>query len=89
MLQRTGCDVLNPAGRGAAARCTPTAATWRAREALARRNIVAFEAAKATTPIVVNAAGCGAMLQDYAHHLRDDPTWAATGGGVLRRASVT
>ncbi|MBI3970896.1 MAG: hypothetical protein HY332_06365, partial [Chloroflexi bacterium] len=27
-------------------------------------------------PIVVNSAGCGAMLKDYAHHVRDDPAWA-------------
>jgi glycolate oxidase iron-sulfur subunit len=45
----------------------------RARE-LAKANIEAFE--KAEGPIVVNSAGCGAMLKDYAHHFRDDPAWA-------------
>jgi glycolate oxidase iron-sulfur subunit len=28
-------------------------------------------------PIVVNSAGCGAMLKDYASYLRADPAWAA------------
>ena len=42
---------------------------------LAKANIAAFEGVDG--PIVVNSAGCGAMLKDYAHHLRDDPKWAA------------
>jgi glycolate oxidase iron-sulfur subunit len=46
----------------------------RARE-LARANIAAFEAA-AAEQIGVNAAGCGAMMKDYAHLLADDPQWA-------------
>lgn len=42
---------------------------------LARRNIDAFE----QTPnsyIVVNAAGCGAMMKEYGHLLHDDPDYA-------------
>jgi ferredoxin len=41
---------------------------------LAKRNIAAFE--RIQGPIVVNSAGCGAMLKDYAHHLRDDRDWS-------------
>jgi glycolate oxidase iron-sulfur subunit len=41
---------------------------------LARRNIEAFEQTDATY-IVTNSAGCGAMLKDYAHLLRDDDAW--------------
>jgi glycolate oxidase iron-sulfur subunit len=41
---------------------------------LARTNIAAFDATDG--PIVVNSAGCGAMLKDYAHHLRLDAAWA-------------
>jgi glycolate oxidase iron-sulfur subunit len=40
---------------------------------LAKRNIEAFEGVEG--PIVVNSAGCGAMLKDYAHHLRNEPSW--------------
>lgn len=41
---------------------------------LARANIAAFERANVDF-ICVNAAGCGAMMKDYAHLLGDDPTW--------------
>ena len=44
-------------------------------KALARRNIEEFEK-EGDAPIVVNSAGCGAMLKDYAHHFHDDPEWA-------------
>jgi glycolate oxidase iron-sulfur subunit len=43
--------------------------------ALARRNIVAFEAA-GEVPIVTNAGGCGAMLCSYGHLLAQDTTYA-------------
>ncbi|MEK7270279.1 MAG: (Fe-S)-binding protein [Planctomycetota bacterium] len=43
---------------------------------LARRNIAAFEAA-APDVIVINAAGCGAVLKDYGRLLAFDPAWAA------------
>jgi glycolate oxidase iron-sulfur subunit len=42
---------------------------------LARANIAAFEAAGVDV-IVVNAAGCGAMMKEYAEQLRHDPAWA-------------
>jgi glycolate oxidase iron-sulfur subunit len=45
----------------------------RARQ-LARYNIDAFSGSDAK--VVVNAAGCGAHLKDYAHVLADDPFWA-------------
>jgi glycolate oxidase iron-sulfur subunit len=52
--------------------------------ALAMANIAAFEA----TPdalIAVNAAGCGAMLKDYAHLLHDSPEWASRAAAVSAR----
>ena len=42
---------------------------------MARRNIEAFEQCRIDC-IVVNAAGCGAALKEYAHLLRDDPQFA-------------
>ena len=39
--------------------------------ALARTNVAAFAAG--TGPVVVNSAGCGAMLKEYGHLLPDDP----------------
>jgi glycolate oxidase iron-sulfur subunit len=43
--------------------------------ALARKMIAAFERAEVDT-IVINAAGCGSTMKEYAHLLRDDPEWA-------------
>jgi glycolate oxidase iron-sulfur subunit len=41
---------------------------------LARRNIAAFEKSGAEY-IAVNAAGCGAIMKEYGHLLKDDPDW--------------
>lgn len=40
---------------------------------LARRNVRAFDAAAPGQPIVVNSAGCGAMLKAYGDWLAGDP----------------
>ena len=51
---------------------------------LAKRNITAFE----QTPdalIVVNSAGCGAMLKEYEHLLHDDPAWRDRAASVSAR----
>jgi glycolate oxidase iron-sulfur subunit len=56
---------------------------------LARRNIAAFEASKAAF-IAVNAAGCGAIMKEYAHLLKDDEEWherAATFSARVRDVS--
>jgi glycolate oxidase iron-sulfur subunit len=42
---------------------------------LARTNIAAFERSGAEY-ICTNAAGCGAMMKEYAHLLADEPGWA-------------
>ncbi|MFJ8244261.1 (Fe-S)-binding protein [Peribacillus asahii] len=47
---------------------------------LAKRNIIAFEEIEADY-IVNNAGGCGAMLYEYAHLLKEETEWT-------RRASV-
>jgi len=41
---------------------------------MAKENIEAFEG---VDYIATNIAGCGAMLREYDHLLRDDPEWAA------------
>jgi glycolate oxidase iron-sulfur subunit len=41
---------------------------------LARRNIAAFDRSGASF-IAVNAAGCGAIMKEYGHLLKDDPEW--------------
>ena len=41
---------------------------------LARRNIAAFDRSDPSF-IAVNAAGCGAIMKEYGHLLKDDPEW--------------
>jgi len=43
---------------------------------LARQHVANFEASGADW-LVVNAAGCGALMKDYGHLLADDPDFAA------------
>jgi len=56
----------------------------RGARALARANIVAFENAGAAY-ICVNAAGCGAMMKEYAHLLADDTEFAERAARVSAR----
>lgn len=51
---------------------------------LARTNIAAFETAGAAA-VVVNAAGCGAMLKEYDKLLADDPAFAERAQAFSRR----
>jgi glycolate oxidase iron-sulfur subunit len=51
---------------------------------LARRNIAAFEKSGADF-IAVNAAGCGAIMKEYGHLLRDDAEWHARADAVSAR----
>jgi glycolate oxidase iron-sulfur subunit len=44
-----------------------------AARALARANVLAFDAAAPGLPVVTNSAGCGAMLKAYGEWLADDP----------------
>jgi glycolate dehydrogenase iron-sulfur subunit len=48
---------------------------------LARANVATFERSGAAF-IAVNAAGCGAMMKEYAHLLAEDPAWAERAAAV-------
>ena len=69
--------------RAAAARCRCTTAASRRRRSYARRLIDAFEAA-GVEHVVVNAAGCGSTMKEYADLLADDPAYAERARGVRR-----
>ena len=53
--------------------------------ALARKNIAAFEASGADL-IAINSAGCGAMIKDYAHLLKDDEVWHSRAVSISAKA---
>jgi glycolate oxidase iron-sulfur subunit len=75
VLSRHGCEVEQPEAQVCCGALHAHAGERERAKALARRNIVAFERSGATR-IVVNAAGCGAMLKEYGQLLANDPAWA-------------
>jgi glycolate oxidase iron-sulfur subunit len=52
---------------------------------LARRNIDVFEQTQGDPMIIVNAAGCGAMLKEYGELLKDDANYAERARGLSAR----
>jgi glycolate oxidase iron-sulfur subunit len=75
VLAAEGCDVVVPPRQG----CCGALSLHNGREAeaasFARRLIDTFERA-GVDAVVVDAAGCGSAMKEYAHLLRDDPAYA-------------
>jgi glycolate oxidase iron-sulfur subunit len=75
VLSLEGCDVVVPPGQG----CCGALSVHNGREPeavrFARSTIDVFEAA-GVDYVVVNAAGCGSSMKEYAELLRDDPEYA-------------
>jgi glycolate oxidase iron-sulfur subunit len=75
VLQAEGCDVVVPAHQG----CCGALSVHNGREdeaqGFARRLVDTFEAA-GVDRVVVNAAGCGSTMKEYAELLADDPAYA-------------
>ena len=75
VLAAEGCDVVVPLHQS----CCGALSVHNGREAeaerLARRTIDTFEQAGVDV-VVINAAGCGSTLKDYARLLADDPAYA-------------
>lgn len=81
LLQHAGCDVIVPREQVCCGAILHHGGRVQAAAELAIANLKAFGYGRSgSSPpdyIVTNIAGCGAMLRDYAHLLRDDPKWAA------------
>jgi glycolate dehydrogenase iron-sulfur subunit len=75
VLQAEGCDVVVPPQQG----CCGALSVHNGREdegqAYARKLVDAFESA-GVERVVVNAAGCGSTMKEYAELLADDPAYA-------------
>jgi len=75
VLAAEGCEVVVPAEQG----CCGALMIHAGREAealeFARKLIDVFAGAKVDT-VVINAAGCGSNMKDYAYLLGDDPKYA-------------
>jgi glycolate oxidase iron-sulfur subunit len=68
VLQQNGCEVVIPRGQVCCGAIHYHSGVEEPALELARRNMAAF-GAEGVDAIIVNAAGCGAMLKDYAHIL--------------------
>jgi glycolate oxidase iron-sulfur subunit len=69
-LEANGYAVVEVAGQSCCGALHEHAGDRPAAEALARRNVAAFDGA--ADYVAVNSAGCGALLKDYGHLLGDD-----------------
>jgi glycolate oxidase iron-sulfur subunit len=74
VLQRNGCDVVFPPKQICCGALNVHNGETTAAKSMARQNIDVFLNA-GVDAIVVNAAGCGAAMKEYAHLLRDDPIY--------------
>jgi glycolate oxidase iron-sulfur subunit len=79
VLQRHGCEVWIPRGQGCCGALHYHAAQEGPALAFAAANCMAFApglsgSSAAVDAIIVNAAGCGAILKDYAHLLHSTPS---------------
>ncbi len=70
VLQQNGCDVFIPEGQGCCGAIHFHAGSSRKARAMADANLVAFELDRCDA-IVVNHAGCGAMMKEYGVHWHD------------------
>lgn len=74
VLAAEGCDVLVPQDQGCCGALLMDLGQEKEALDMARKMIDVFEQMKVDA-IVVNAAGCGAVLKDYGYLLRDDPKY--------------
>ena len=75
VLRRAGCEVSLTKGQVCCGALQSHNGDLKSFQVLAMQNVAAFER-DGEGPIVVNSAGCGAMLKHYAHELAHDPEWA-------------
>jgi glycolate oxidase iron-sulfur subunit len=90
VLAANGCRVLVPQRQACCGALSLHAGDRCTAERLARANIEAFETVSAThagggVALIVNAAGCGAMMKEYGVLLANDPAYAARAAALAGR----
>ena len=75
VLQAEGCDVVIPPAQGCCGALSLHNGRKAEAQAFARRVVDVFETAGVET-VVVNSAGCGSAMKEYADLLADDPAYA-------------
>jgi len=77
LLTRLGCEVVVPEGAGCCGAISQHLGEADRAKAFARKNLDCWMAAieEGCDAIVINAAGCGTMVKDYAALFQDDPAY--------------
>ncbi|HET9859943.1 MAG TPA: heterodisulfide reductase-related iron-sulfur binding cluster [Nocardioidaceae bacterium] len=75
VLQAEGCDVVTPASQACCGALSVHIGRENEAQRFARGVIDTFDA-EGVEYVVVNAAGCGSAMKDYAELLADDPAYA-------------
>ena len=84
VLAAEGCDVVIPRGQGCCGALSLHSGRSGEAAEFARRAIETFEQA-GVQAIVVNSAGCGSAMREYAALLADDPAWAGRAAALSAR----
>jgi len=70
VLQENGCDILIPRGQACCGAIHFHAGWSEPASRLSLQNVEAFDT-NSIDAVIVNVAGCGSMLKEYAHHWSD------------------
>jgi len=73
VLQKNGCDVIVPREQVCCGAIHFHAGQSDPAREMADKNLAAFDTSEVDA-VIVNVAGCGAMLKDYGHHWDDEQT---------------
>jgi len=84
MVRRAGLSVVVPAGQGCCGAVAVHAGEIDFAREFAKRNIESFEASGADV-YLVNAAGCGSALKEYAELFAHDAQWAPRAAAFSKR----
>jgi glycolate oxidase iron-sulfur subunit len=84
VLAAEGCDVIVPGGQSCCGALSAHSGRVEEARRYARELIATFERSDLDA-VVVNAAGCGSAMKDYADLLRDDPDWADRASRFVER----
>jgi glycolate oxidase iron-sulfur subunit len=83
-LEANGYEIVTAPGQQCCGALHAHAGDLRTARQLARTNIEAFERSGAEY-VCANAAGCGAMMKEYAHLLADESAWAERAARFAKR----
>ena len=76
VLRHNGCEIIVAPGQWCCGALNVHAGEREHAKVMARRNIEAFEKVDVDA-IILDSAGCGAVMKEYGELLRDDPAYAA------------